>query len=284
LDIDQEYTKYIEEFEDLPTLDFIHQKVVAVVNDPTSSASDLNEIISKDPSLSSRILKLANSAYYGFPKSVTSLTQAVVILGFKTVKNLALSVMTYDKLFKNPRMGEKLKTLWFHAVNTAVVSEIVAETVGYPSKEDLFICGLLHDVGKNVLAMISPETVETILELSKKYRLPFYEVETKLEVPNHQNFGNVLCRKWNLPDVITLSVSFHHTPLEIGKNPNADVVYMVHVADVISNYIHPDQSWTGGLKIEEKAWNTLGLKPSAVRRIIKETKERMKNSKDFFEL
>ncbi|RKX52650.1 MAG: phosphodiesterase, partial [Thermotoga sp.] len=116
--------KILEKVEDLPSPDFVVQRIVQVASNPNASAKEVSQVISTDPSLSSRILKIANSAYYGIPRKISVLSEAVMILGFKTVRNLALSVFTYDRFFK--KIDEKSpidrKRLWRHFVVTAVIA------------------------------------------------------------------------------------------------------------------------------------------------------------------
>lgn len=264
-------------------MDFIHQKVISVANNPSSSASELAEVISLDPSLSSRVLKLSNSAYYGFPREVTSISQAITILGFKTVKNLAIGIMTYDKLFKDENNRVRMKKLWEHSVNVALFSELIGEELNYPNKEELFICGLLHDIGKAILNMSNPSLIDYILEICKNTNLSFYEAEIHLEIPSHQTIGEILCRNWNFPDIITLSVGNHHTPSNI-KDIYSDIVRVIHIADLFSNVIFKDLNWYPSKLINEDAWNALKMKPNKVLKIVNEVKKRFGDAKDFLNI
>jgi len=269
--------------DDLPTLNFIHQKVINVANNPASSAADLAKVISLDPSLSSRVLKLSNSAYYGFPRKVTSISQAVTILGFKTVKNLAIGIMVYDNLFKNRDIDIDMKKLWEHSINVAIFSEVIGEELNYPNKEELFICGLLHDIGKAIWALINPNILKYVLKVCEKTGLSFYEVEIHLDIPSHQTTGEIICRKWNFPEIITLSVGNHHTPSSV-EDVYSDVVDIVHVADLFSNAVFNDLNWYPSKLINEDAWNSLKLKPSMVIKTVQEVKKRFESAKDFLNI
>ncbi|HEW91897.1 MAG TPA: HDOD domain-containing protein [Thermotogaceae bacterium] len=279
----EELTRRIESLDDLPTLNFIHQKVINVANNPASSAADLAKVISLDPSLSSRVLKLSNSAYYGFPRKVTSISQAVTILGFKTVKNLAIGIMVYDNLFKNRDIDIDMKKLWEHSINVAIFSEVIGEELNYPNKEELFICGLLHDIGKAIWALINPNILKYVLKVCEKTGLSFYEVEIHLDIPSHQTTGEIICRKWNFPEIITLSVGNHHTPSSV-EDVYSDVVDIVHVADLFSNAVFNDLNWYPSKLINEDAWNSLKLKPSMVIKTVQEVKKRFESAKDFLNI
>jgi putative nucleotidyltransferase with HDIG domain len=279
----EEIIKIIESLNDIPTLNFIHQKVISVANDPLSSAADLAKVISMDPALSSKVLKLSNSAYYGFPRKVSSISQAVTILGFKTIKNLALGVMVYESLFKNQTASVDMKKLWEHSINVAIFSELLGEKLNYPNKEELFICGLLHDIGKAVWAIINPDILKYVLEVCRKTSLSFYEAEIHLEIPSHQTTGEIICRKWNFPEIITLSVSNHHTPTNV-KDVYFDIVSVVHVADLLSNTVFGHLNWYPSKLINVETWNALKLKPNMVNKIVQEIKKRFESAKDFLNM
>jgi len=243
----------------------------------------LAEVISLDPSLSSRVLKLSNSAYYGFPRKVTSISQAVTILGFKTVKNLAIGIMTYDNLFKTGNSSVDMEKLWKHSINVAIFSEVIGEELNYPNREELFICGLLHDIGKAVWVLINPPLINYILKICKNTNLSFYEAEIHLEIPSHQAVGEILCRRWNFPDIITLSVGNHHTPSNV-KDVYSDIVRVVHIADLFSNMIFKDLNWYLSKLIDEDAFNALKMRPNIVLKIVEEVKKRFKDAKDFLNI
>ena len=148
--------KTIQEIETLPSPDFILQKIVDTANNPGASAKDLNEVASKDPGFVAKILKLANSAYYGLPRNVTKLTEAIMILGFKTVRNMAMSIFTGKEFFSFETENLDMNEFWKHAVVVATIGELTAEIIGYSNKEELFMCGLLHDIGKSVQGVLFP--------------------------------------------------------------------------------------------------------------------------------
>ena len=150
--IDQQTIKRIlSKTKDLPTLPAVVAKVMKAVSNPMATAGDLNGIISTDQALTSKVLRLANSAYYGFPQEITNITQAVTILGFNTIRNLALSVSVHKMLFAS-REKELFshRDFWKHSVATAVAAKMLANQTGYKSEENAFTAGLMHDIGKNV--------------------------------------------------------------------------------------------------------------------------------------
>ena len=179
----QEITSKIK---DLPTLPLVAVRVMEIINDPHSSASDLAEVISSDPAMTAKVLRLVNSAYYGFPNPITTITHAVAIMGFNTLRSLVLSVATFD-LFskKKPDQFFQLEELWMHSIGTAVGSKLLAKRLGLPNFEELFIAGLLHDVGKVVLDIYLHQDFISCINTAQKTSKPLWIVEQEVIGSSH---------------------------------------------------------------------------------------------------
>ncbi len=153
-----ELQKALTKFKDLPTLPDVVARVMQIVSNPLTTADDLNQVISLDQALTFKVLRLANSAYYGFPKEITTITQAVTILGFNTIRNLALSVSVHKMLFADKEKSIfSYREFWKHGVAVGVCSRLLARRVGYKSEENAFTAGLLHDIGKSLLDKVDHE-------------------------------------------------------------------------------------------------------------------------------
>ena len=279
--------KMISKIEELPTPDFIVQKIISVASDPNASAQDLANAIMMDASLSSKVLKLANSAYYGIPRRITVLNEAIMILGFKTVRNLAMSVFTYSALFGNRNVEDEIdrKRLWRHFVYTAIAGEALGEMLGYPVKEELFITGLLHDIGKIALDVIRPDIMIAVYRLASKAKKNFLEAEELLEVPTHTVIGAKLTERWGLPEMITQTVQGHHVPIMFVDSMNAEVVSMIHIADVVVNVMYPGDSLSFGTPyLSHDALNMLSIKPRFLKRFMERLKDKFKRADDFLEM
>ncbi len=277
--------KMIDKLEELPTPDFVVQKIITVASDPNASVKELANAIMMDASLSSKVLKLANSAYYGIPREITVLNEAIMILGFKTVRNLAMSVFTYGALFQGSHgedSGINREALWRHFVYVAVASETLGEILGYPVKEELFINGLLHDIGKVALDVISPKVMRALHKITSEKKRNFTEAEDLLEVPSHTSIGAKLVEKWGLPEMIVQSVAGHHNPELYIDSINAEVVAMVHIADVVINTMYPGDSLSYGKpELSHEALNILSLKPRILPRFIDRLKDKLVKVDDF---
>jgi len=272
--------------DDLPTPDPIVQKIVSVASDPDASAKELAEAIKLDASLTVRILRLVNSAYYGLPRKIVALNEAIMILGFKTVRNIALSIFTYSSVLKNKKKSNiDHYQLWKHFLGTAVGCELLAQMVGYPNKEELFISGLLHDIGKVALDYIFPEAFNAVTKLTKTLQISFVQAEDRLNLPNHSIVSGKMIERWNLPEIVVHSASGHHAPNNFSDSVYADVVAIVHIVDFLVNLMRYGDSYTyGGLTLSSFALNVLGIKPRFLTNLADKLKIRLVEAEDFLKI
>ena len=198
----------------LPLLPEVVVKVRAVVASSRSSASDLADVILSDSSLTSRLLKVANSVFYAQRSSkVTHATQAIVVLGFEKVRNLAMALAAHKVLSKLKNPTGILKEFWLHAISTAVGSQLLADKlnnrIGKVPTEEAFVSGLLHDVGKLILSHIDPRRYEQVLDAVSKGE-DYIESERIQFQLDHRDAGAALARKWHLPEVLQTAIEGHH--------------------------------------------------------------------------
>lgn len=208
--VDAKWVPLLEKLNDIPTLPIVANQVTNLINDPNSSSGDIAEVLRKDQVLTAKVLKLINSPYYGIPGEVTDVQRALAFLGFNTLAQLVLSISVFS-LF--PREGESYFSVldfWKHALATAVASEKIARHVGHEKPEECFTCGLLHDVGKLVLKQIAPSEFERVVRHAKIKEISFTEAEESLNIPSHGYLGEHIAEKWRLPQVICLSIRYHH--------------------------------------------------------------------------
>lgn len=205
----------------LPALPIIATHLCEAVDDPHTSASDLAALISSDPALATRLLKLANSAYYGFPRRIGTVNLAVVVLGFETVRDLSLSVMITDCFFGD--VGElpfDLGEFWRHSLATAVGARMVYRMCDASHPGEGFIAGLVHDIGKLFLARYFPETYTQVIHKVKQEGLSLLNAEKEICSVTHPVAGAWLLEEWNLPVWLVDSTLNHHgndSSEELGK-------------------------------------------------------------------
>ncbi len=233
--------KKLERIEDLPTLPTILFEVNALLEDVNTSAKKLSDTIAKDQSMAVKILKLVNSAFYGFRSTVSDISNAVVLLGFNTVRNSVISV-SIIKAFsdKNDLEGFDITEFWKHSIAVAVTSKRLAEKCRVEAPDNCFVAGLLHDIGKLVLSQYFEDLFKRVWITSQKENLVFYEAEKKEISVKHPMIGSLLAKRWQFPDYLVDAIKCHHV---IRKNvSNYELLLMVYGADVIVNHhkIEPD--------------------------------------------
>jgi putative nucleotidyltransferase with HDIG domain len=219
----------------MPSLSSTATKILQVANDPASSANDLNKVISLDPVLAGKVLKLVNSAYFGFQEKMTSTVRAIVVLGLNTIKNLALSTAMLETMKAKSSTGLIMDEYWKHLLATGVLAKHIARKININKNllEDYFLCGLMHDIGKIVLNNLIPEGYGKIIAISKQAYKPLHLYETAIFGINHAEIGQLLGKKWGLQSQIVEAMAFHHSPSHVS-NDNKKLVYAIIISN---NYV-----------------------------------------------
>ncbi len=213
---------------DLPATPHVARKVMQAVADPNASARSLQQVIAADQQLTAKILRIANSSFYGGFRSISNLSEAIVRLGFKNIKNIAVS-SAVRSLCGGGGFTETL--LWEHSIGCAIASQLVARSVRFPQLEEAFLVGLMHDIGKVVFQIQEPEEMkEVIQEVYNDPQYPAIEVERQRFQADHAEIGRQVARKWHFPEAIEEAIAFHHEP-QRAEPPS--LVHIVHFADGI---------------------------------------------------
>ena len=196
--INQQIQNYIER---MPGFSTTVTKVMDVCNRPATSSHDLNRVISLDPVLTGKVLKLVNSAYYSMGREVTSLTHAIILLGINTVKNLALSTAVLECIGgKDPFRCLSMDDFWVHSLGVGVISRSFARLMGIPvtDQEEYFVAGLLHDLGKIPLNHCCPEAYKNAIEAANREQKTLYDAEKTHLGLDHCIVGGLIAKKWRL--------------------------------------------------------------------------------------
>lgn len=222
----------VSKIEKLPTLPVVVARVNAMVQNPKTSAREVGAAIATDPSLSAKVLRLVNSAYFGFPSQISSVSHATTILGFNAIHNLALSATVFQ-MFRDNGQEELFdrRAFWEHSLGVGVFARLLADKVRYPDKEEAFTAGLIHDVGKIVLDQFVHEEFKQVMEKVKANNMLLYEAETELLGLNHASVGYILTQKWNLPKKLQDPLAYHHAPGLSKYNPQLTAI--IHLADIL---------------------------------------------------
>jgi len=229
----------IREISHIATLPEITVRVVELVEDPKSTAQELHKVISTDPALCSRILKVVNSSFYGLPGQIGSINRAIVMLGLNAVKNIAIAA-SLAKLFKGGDLTATFsaRDLWTHSNLTAAAAKMLATQLKMGLADEAFLGGLMHDIGIMVeMQADRAKLVEVLRRVGADTKgIPandFLESETAIFEATHQDFGAGLCEKWKFPKSLAMVTGFHHRPMDLAAE-NRTLTALVFVADRIA--------------------------------------------------
>jgi putative nucleotidyltransferase with HDIG domain len=205
--------RLLSQIQDLPALPASVMQILQLTEDPNCNASDLSQVLMTDPALAARMLKLSNSAYYGFSHTIASVQQAVTLLGYSTLKNVLLSASVFD-IYKMSSMCIDIPGLWKHSVATASAAKLIAKKVRYPHPEKAFTVGLMHDIGKVVIARYMPRSLAEIATMVRTKNCGLFDAEVKVIGLSHAQIGAYVLHRWKLPSDISDAVQHHHAPAQ----------------------------------------------------------------------
>ncbi len=245
----------------LPTLGPVVVQLMSLANNEKASAADFERLIKPDPALTANLLKMANSAYFGCRCQVTSVRQAVAMLGTKRVCETAAGA-AFTRVIPSQLKGYGMSAAayWQHSVAVAVFSERIAKEVGMPVPELTFTAGLLHDIGKLVISSYLEEVATEVESRMRGSDIAYVDAERETLGIDHSQAGAAVAEKWNLPPGIQSAVQWHHAPQSCAEPEGRRLADLVHVADGLSHMMGfgTDQ---GGLarRIEGEVVERLGL-------------------------
>lgn len=223
---------------DLDILPFVARKLLEAVSDHNVTIESLCRIMEKDQTIAVRVLKISNSALYGLRQEVTSLNQAVMVLGLRTIRSLVLSVST-KSLYR--RFGITEKLMWEHSVGAAVAARLIALDLGAEVRESSFTSGLMHDLGKIFMNNETPDAFARVMIKIYDEDMDSLEAEQEVYGFTHQEIGAAVVKKWGLSNLTAEIIALHHlkdTHLESIKDPvAAKSVAAVHLADHVCKFL-----------------------------------------------
>ncbi|MCK4461024.1 MAG: HDOD domain-containing protein [candidate division Zixibacteria bacterium] len=266
--LSRELRQKLERFSNLPSIPQIIFKIKQVSDDPKSSATDLANCILSDHQLTSRILRMANSSYYGnYAGKINTVTHAIVMMGFRAVHNIAISMSVYDvvnKLSENSKFD--LTSFWTRSLASGIVSKYLAHHSNQSKLiEVAFIAGFIHDIGQAILACAFPDKYGQIGKLDPDVP-DICETERVLLEIDHQEAGEYIARIWNLPDTLSKPISSHHR-IDLPPNVNSEevVVDLVYLSDLLYPHV------MGGTDPESPVYRSVIAQAQALIQISKES-------------
>lgn len=232
-------TSINSQMESLPALPTTVSEVMAVTANPESSANDLMHVIIKDQTMCSTILKVANSAFFGIPRGVSTIERAVVILGHVEIRNIVIGRALFTSFAKlNQENKNAVSLFWEHAFTCGLAAKIMGEHLHLPPSE-LFIAGLIHDIGKLVMLMAFPNDYPILQELANPYNLDNSTEERAKFSTSHDKVGLQLAERWLLPEQLCMAIGYHHSPQHAPNFRQYPLI--VQIADTLSlMYCHSD--------------------------------------------
>lgn len=267
-----EVKDFLKNIEKLPTLPGIAMKIIQTANNPKSAADDLSHIIMSDQSLAAKVLRLVNSAYYGIRNKVASVKQAIVILGFNTIKSLALSTAIMDKFATTGEIeGFSRGEFWKHSLGVGITNRILAKRIETQKErhESYFMAGLLHDIGKVILDQYYHDEFVGVLRHMQLTGKSFHEAEMAVNGLTHAEIGGLLAGQWQLPEELIAAIRFHHSPE--NRTEFINMINATHFADIL---VKTKGFGSGGdndiSSLNENAVAALGIPEAEVARIVGE--------------
>ena len=270
----QKFKAALRETKNLPTLPGIVSKLTRMADDPETTTEQMGKVISKDHILAAKLLKLVNSSFYGFPQRISSLSSAIILLGFNVVKSLIVSASIFEM------MEDQDIELWEHSLGCAVVSSLLAKRLGVDGPEEISTAGLIHDIGKVAIKMELPHEYELITRLMQERKINMRQAEREVLGLDHAEAGGWLTKSWNLPQKLIEPITCHHNPKKAKDDPLSSSI--IHFSDILirgMGYGHAGDDKVPVLK--KRAWKLLDLSCEDIDAVMDEVEEKLWEVKGF---
>ncbi len=270
----EEIRQRLKDVQSLPTLPPIVSKLNQMVSDEDVTAVKLGRIIEKDQVLTSKLLKMVNSSFFGFPQRISTVSNAIVLLGFNVIKTLIVTSSIFE-VMQSSDIG-----LFEHSLGCATAAGIVAKKLGIKNPEEVSTAGLIHDLGKIVLRAELPEEYEQVVETAREQDRYMREVEKEALGIGHGEIGGILARQWNLPERLVYPIEYHHNP---EASPDyKEISAIIHFSDILIRALgfgFGGDKWVPPL--DHNAWNRIKFGKKDMTHILEEVDEKLAELQDF---
>jgi HD-like signal output (HDOD) protein len=274
-----------EKIRNIPTLPAVLGELSRRLEDPKTSSDELAQVIQKDQSISSKVLKLVNSPFYGYAGKIHSISQGIMILGFNAVKNLVLTTSVFEA-FRGVKSGDgfRIEDLWIHSAATSACAKVLAETTRKADPDEAFVTGLLHDIGKVVLWSAEPEFFKAAVTLSMNRHLPFGDLLQQILGFRDEDVGALLAEKWKFPPSLREAMRWRERPGQAGAQQGlASILQAANLLSCATGCHDLPSTPLGAPNTDE--WKALGLADDqALRNWIDSSRPRMEMAKTFLEM
>ncbi len=256
----------------LVSLPEISIKINEMVDDPKCSAAHIGKVIGKDAALTARLLKIVNSAFYRFPSRVETVTRAITIVGYRELRDLVFAATVAGIFERISNDLVDLDSFWRHGIYSGILSRLIADKCQVLHGERLFVAGLMHDIGRLIIAYKLPKLTRAILDLCEQQGVGLYEAEQQILGFSHADVGAELMKSWNFPQAQQDVARFHHNPA--AAQDNVLEVNIVYLANIIAQIAETGLVDTDRLaKIDKKVWMITNVSKNDVEALLVEARE-----------
>lgn len=277
------YIEVVKEVEDLVALPAVCLRVMDLINDPHSTAKDLERLLVQDPPLTAQLLRMANSSFYGLRAKVDTVSRAVSVIGTKRIGNLVLALSAVKSFGKLSNGIISIENFWHHSIYTGLIASLLARHTKYVQDESIFIAGLLHDIGQLVIFYKRPDQIRQALTSMQEdaSEQEFYYYEQKVLGYDHMQVGAELATRWGLPDNLIECIGYHHVPENAVLYPVE--VGVIHIANTLANLVELNSNnLEDAAPVSPRAWEVTRLNPEVVQRVIQEAQTQYDNTQSVF--
>ncbi|MCX4190697.1 HDOD domain-containing protein [Methylophaga sp. OBS3] len=252
---------------DLVSAPTTYARLDALISDPDSAIDDISAVINTDPALTTRLLKIVNSPFYGFPSQIKTISRAITIIGTRELTHLVLATSVMNAFRGIPSNLMDMDTFWRHSLACAITAKYLAEATHQNQPEPYFIAGLLHNIGSLVLYQSVPELAREAINSARFGHEVLHEAEKRLIGFDHGEVGAVLIQNWRLPESLAVVARYHHVPSS-APQPAIDV-NIVHIADVLVSSVPFGHNGDQHVPpLDPQAWQSLNLETSAIESLL----------------
>lgn len=264
----------------ISSLPSIFYQLNEAVEDPDTSFAEIGQIISGDPGLSARLLKIVNSAYFGFSSKIETITHAVTVVGMMQLRDLVLATVIIGQFKGISKTDIEMKSFWLHSIASGLAARVIAIYRKEPNPERFYVIGLMHDIGRLLLFLNTPDEMKEAMEHYRKGGL-LYEAEQEVLGLDHAEIGGALLENWKLPPRLVESVKYHHRPSSAKKYPLDAAI--AHVADVIAHALELGGSGERYVPpLDPAAWDMLELPSSILSSVLAQVDRQTADAVDMF--
>jgi len=222
----------VRRVKDIPAFPHTVVRIIELAESQDSTVQDIENTIIQDQSLTATVLRFANSTHYGYSRTISTISQATVVLGFQAIKSIAMAASVSQMMSRElPGYAMEKKGLWRQSQTCAIVARFIAKKVKYPKPDEAYVAGLLRDIGKVILDTYLKESMDEINDIVESSGISYLEAEEMVLGFHHAQVGESIAEKWQLPKGLTEAIALHHKPEKAVVNPK--LVAITHIADAL---------------------------------------------------